>query len=136
MRSPEEPEMKKSSTQNVELISRLDERVKNLNDSQKKLEEQLAKISKAQSNLSNKIVTLNSTLDLQDNRISGIESQGFEELEETVNELKMKIQSMEVRVGNNDSRWFLLFDSVWKVVLMLIASYILYKLGWQSPTMP
>lgn len=133
MPTPDEPVNKKSSTQNLELLSRLDERVKNLTSSQKKIEEQLAKSSKAHASLANKISSLESDLEIVSSQITDFENQ---ELDEAIAEIKIKLQSIEMRVGNNDSRWFLLFDSVWKVVLMLIASYILYKLGWQAPTAP
>lgn len=133
MPTPDEPVNKKNSTQNLELLSRLDERVKNLTSSQKKIEEQLAKSSKAHASLANKISSLESDLEIVSSQITDFENQ---ELDEAIAEIKIKLQSIEMRVGNNDSRWFLLFDSVWKVVLMLIASYILYKLGWQAPTAP
>lgn len=136
MAAAEEPVNKKSLSQHLELLSRLDERVKNLNAMQTKIEEQISKIIKTQGSLHNKFTSLESDVELQSSQITALEEQDLEGLEESVKQLEMKIQSIEVRVGNNDSRWFLLFDSVWKVLLMLISSYILYKLGWQPPTSP
>jgi len=136
MPSPEEPVNKKTLSQHLELLSRVDERVKNLNVIQKKIEDQISKINKTQSSLHNKINALESDLELQSTHIATLDEQDFEGLEEQIKQIEMKIQAIDVRVGNNDSRWFLLFDSVWKVLLMLISSYILYKLGWQPPTAP
>lgn len=136
MSSSEEPLNKKSSSQNLELLSRLDERVKNLHTTQSKIEDQIARMSKSQTSLFNKTSAIFADLELHQSRIKNLENEDFEEIRNSINQINSKIQSMDVRVGNNDSRWFLLFDSVWKIVLMLIASYILYKLGWQPPTVP
>ena len=50
--------------------------------------------------------------------------------------LVLKVETINLRVGHHDTRWSKIFDLVWKFVLMMIAVYILYKVGFQAPPTP
>jgi len=128
-----------------ELTSRIDERVKMLIERQKELDAQIEKLLELQ----------HSAL----TRLSAVESKDFNRVQENLHslsekvavivsddpqkeliELRSKVQNLEVkaeniqmRIGYHDHRWTQIFDAVWKVALMCIAGYILYKLGLQAP---
>lgn len=98
----------------IDLISRIDERVKNLIGQQKEFDTQINIIRKDLHSLSEKIAVVVSI-----------------DQKKEIFEIKNKIYSLEVKTQNHDNRWSQIFDSLWKIVLMCIASYILYKLGLQ-----
>ena len=106
-----------------DLTSRIDERVKMLVEHQNDLDERVDKLLEThQSSLSHLAV---------------IESKEYNSiianLEVRVKNLELKVEMISMRIGNHDSRWLLIFDSVWKICLMLVGGYILYKLGISPP---
>ena len=55
-------------------------------------------------------------------------------IEERVRAIELKIENTTIRLSDHDARWFNTLDTIWKLTLMVIASYILYVLGLQSPS--
>jgi len=53
-------------------------------------------------------------------------------LEGRVQKAELKVESAAARIGGHDEKWKFIIDLVWKVVLMVIAGYILYALGLQA----
>ena len=106
-----------------DLTSRIDERVKMLIERQNELDERVEKLLEThQSSLSHLAV---------------IESKEYHstiaDLEVRAKNLELKVEMISMRIGNHDGRWLLVFDAVWKIGLMCVAGYILYKLGLQAP---
>lgn len=58
------------------------------------------------------------------------------DLQSRVHTLEMKSEMIGMRLGTHDNRWLLIFDTIWKFGLMIVAGYILYKLGLQAPPVP
>lgn len=129
-----------------DLTSRVDERVKMLIERHNELDQKVAKLLELhQATLS---------------RLTVLESKEYPELKEDMGKIKRdvdeivrmneelgkisdRLSSLEtknellsVRLGTQDNRWMLAFDAIWKIGLMLVAGYILYKLGLQGPTLP
>jgi chromosome segregation ATPase len=99
----------------INLISRIDERVKTLIGQQKDFDTQINVIRKDLHSLSEKIAVVISI-----------------DHKKEIFEIKNKVYSLEVKTQHHDNRWSQIFDSLWKIALMCIASYILYKLGLQK----
>lgn len=56
-----------------------------------------------------------------------------EAIEVKVEVLNVRMGHHDTRIGSHDNRWSKIFDYAWKLGLMLIAGYILYKLGIEPP---
>ena len=57
----------------------------------------------------------------------------FSELRNKAHALEIRFENIQMKLNNHDSRWNSIFDAVWKVALMIITGFILYKLGIQAP---
>ena len=115
------------------LFGRIDERVKMLIERQKDIEIQIEKTLNLLHNALNRLVALESK-DLNTVRedLHSVKKELIE-LRSKVQSLEVKTENIQMRVGHHDHRWTQIFDAVWKVALMCIAGYILYKLGLQPP---
>lgn len=129
-----------------DLTSRIDERVKMLIEKQNELDAKMTRFSESVQLISNRLTILESKdypslkEDLSKIRenIAAISLTGedVEDLEDKVHNLEVKLEMISLKLGTHDNRWFLMFDTVWKMALMLVAGYILYKLGLQAPPVP
>jgi len=128
-----------------ELTSRIDERVKMLIERQKELDAQIEKLLELQHNTLTRLTTVESkdfngvreNLHALSEKVAVIISDNPQkdliELRSKIQSLEVKAENIQMRIGHHDHRWSQIFDSVWKVALMCIAGYILYKLGLQPP---
>lgn len=139
-----------------DLTSRIDERVKMLIERQKEIDDQLDKLLAMQNMALQRLATLESIVESRDfdthlrslsEKVAVISSSDLkddveslqnknQELHNIIHTMQIKIETMWLRLGVNDSRWYTIFDGFYKLALMMIAGYILYKLGWQSPPNP
>ena len=131
-----------------DLTSRIDERVKMLIERQKEIDDQIEKLLDMQQNVIHRLTHLEAKdigsvkddLHILSEKIAVIASddpkEEIEELQVKVHNLEVKMETINLRVGNHDTRWSKIFDLVWKFVLMMIAGYILYKVGFQAPPTP
>lgn len=109
----------------LDLTSRIDDRAKNLSNYQREMDVQFEKLLIAQQNFNEKLKSLES----KDCSVSKTDA----EIRDKVHSLDLKMENFNLRMGHHDNRWTQVFDSFWKITLMIIAGYILYKLGLQSP---
>lgn len=128
-----------------ELTSRIDERVKMLIERQKELDAQIEKLLELQHHALTRLTAVEAKdfNSVQENLhslsekvaviVSDDPQKELIELRSKVHSLEVKAENIQMRVGHHDHRWTQIFDSVWKVTLMCIAGYILYKLGIQAP---
>lgn len=131
-----------------DLTSRIDERVKMLIERQKEIDDQIEKLLEMQQSVIHRLTHLEAKdigsvqedLHILSEKVAIIASDDPEEeiqdLKTKVHDLQIKVESINMRVGNHDTRWSKIFDYFWKFGLMLIAGYILYKLGIQAPPSP
>jgi chromosome segregation ATPase len=111
-----------------DLTSRIDERVKILIERQKEIDDQIEKLLEMQHQTLHRLVALESKVATIDDP-----QKELTELRNKIHALEMKAENFQMRIGYHDSRWIQIFDAVWKILLMIIAGYILYKLGLQAP---
>ena len=55
------------------------------------------------------------------------------DLQSSISEIQQEIKVIKNRLDKIDGIWDRIFDSAWKIVLMVIGGAILYYLGLQSP---
>jgi len=55
------------------------------------------------------------------------------DIQNTIIEIHQEIKSVKTRLDKIDGIWDKIFDSAWKIILMIIGGAILYYLGLQSP---
>jgi hypothetical protein len=94
------------------LDEKLDKRTKILHEKIKKTEEQL--------------------IGLETN-IRILENKNFDKLCEDLHDLEIRIKTIEVAQGGHDQNWKMFFNFIIQVVWVVMAAYILLKLGLQSP---
>lgn len=113
-----------------DLTTRVDERVqlmmKKQDDFERKLDERL----EASHALDGRIRVLESRI--------GSEklSEEMGELEETVHKLEMQIAALEIASGGSEDRWKTIVTFVIQIAWVLLAAYLLTKLGLQAPAVP
>jgi DNA repair exonuclease SbcCD ATPase subunit len=134
-----------------DLTSRIDERVKILIEHQKEIDSQIDKVIEMQQSciqrlnlleaqdydliaqdlheISKKIAVIQS--DKPEKELQNLKSDN-QELNKKIHSLELKLEATNYKVGSQENRWIRIFDSLWKILLMIIASYILYKLGLQG----
>lgn len=135
-----------------DLTSRVDERVKMLFERQKEVDDHVDKLITIQQESIGRLGALEARdiaamaheVKKISERIAIMESNDpkkeVEKLHLISNEIKnnfhafeLKMEALSLKVVNHDNQWTQIFDAVWKVTLMIIAGYILYKLGLQAP---
>lgn len=113
-----------------DLTTRVDERVqlmmKKQDDFERKLDERLA-VSHA---LDGRIKVLESRIG------NDTLSEEIGELEETVHKLEMQIAALQIASGGSEDRWKTIVTFVIQIAWVLLAAYLLTKLGLQAPAVP
>lgn len=120
----------------MDVTSRIDERVKILIENNKNLKEEIDKVNESYRQVISKVVILeerdvkNIILDCvvikEKINLLQLEQKKLAELSSDISVLQQKLKVI-------DNFWIKIFDSVWKLMLTIIAGYILYKLGFQAP---
>jgi len=128
-----------------DLTSRIDERVKMLITHQNEIDLRLEKLLDMHQQILHRITAIESKNlnaiedDLQNlnEKVAILENDDcrgeIQELKTKIHSFDLKQENITLRIGSHDGRWNKIFDSIWKFALMLIAGFILYKLGFQSP---
>ena len=115
-----------------DLTSRVDERVKMLIERQKQCDDHIDKLIEIQQETIHRLGLLEKSdpeFKKEVEKLHTISS----EIKNTIHVFELKMETMSLKIGNHDTRWTQIFDAVWKIILMIIAGYILYKLGLQAP---
>ena len=137
-----------------DLTSRIDERVKMLLERQKEIDEHINRLIHIQQESIGRLSILEAkdiasiTNDLKklSEKIAIIESNDPElkkeldklhtinnEIKNNIHNFELKIESLNTRMGSHDTKVTKIIDAFFKLTLMIIAGYILYKLGLQAP---
>lgn len=127
----------------VELTGRIDERVKMLVDKQNQIDEQINRLLEIQNKTINRLSILEAkdldsvVEDLQKIHetlavINNDDASGeIQTLKDQVNKIDFRIQQIESKTTKDDKFWEKIFDGFFKITIMLIGTYIIYKLGIQ-----
>jgi len=112
-----------------ELSTRIDERVKAIQEKQHGLEERLDSVMQTHNTIMQKIAVL--------------ESKNGEALENDIDECKKDLVGLDKRVamvenysGNSKDRWNRILTFVVQLVWVLLAAWLLVKLNLQAPAVP
>jgi len=131
-----------------DLTSRIDERVKMLVERQGDLEQQLDKAIENQQQILNRVTVLESKdatsvvasnkIDIHDikQKIAIMENssskEDIEDIKQKIHLLDLRVESINMRTSNQEGRWARLFDLIFKLTIMLIGGYLLFRFGWQT----
>jgi chromosome segregation ATPase len=107
----------------LDITSRIDERVKMIIEKQKDVDDQIKKLVNDFHSVQEKIAIISNDYSKEE----------IVELRSKISLLETKSESFDTRLSHHDNRWEQIFDAFWKIILMIIAGYILYKLGLQTP---
>ena len=112
-----------------ELTTRIDERVKSLYDSGSKIEGRFDVIIEIQNEL------------LQ--RVTALESKNGTEVKKQVNDLITKVQDLEIKIQSIDiiarghsTRWEKIADNSMKLLIAIAAAFIIWRAGWSTNLQP
>lgn len=123
-------EVAKSIRSLFEMTTRVDERVQAMVKKQDELDRKIELQISHGNSLSNRVSLLESHNSRED--IKAV-CDGVEELKESVRKLDMQMRELEGESGRQKERWSGIFGFVIQLVWILLASYMLYRLGLQGP---
>lgn len=117
-----------------DLTSRIDERVKMLMEGQNDIESRINKLietnQKTTSDIKDEINDISEKVAIMENYELADE---IEKAQNKMHLMEIRLENLDHRIGSHDKSWSKIFDTIWKLALMLIAGFILYKLGIQAP---
>lgn len=137
-----------------DLTSRIDERVKMLVERQNDADIRYDKVLELLQQLVNRVTILESKdisnvkIDVNEinKRVAIMESfeakhnvedigakQDIEDIKQKIHTLDLRVEAINMRTVTQEGRWAKLFDLVFKLTIMLIGGYLLFRFGWQSP---
>ncbi len=124
-------ELKESIKSIVELTTRVDERVQNVIKQQLSIDEKINRQSEAIGELNTKVKILesHSVFTAEDKRLAAATRDELHRVELKINELQQSNNSQE-------QRWKAIFSFSVQLIWVILAAYLLYKMGIQSPDVP
>lgn len=116
-----------------DLSTRIDERVKTVQINQKELENSIDSIKMKHSDIMQKVAVLESKdVGFISTKFTDCQSEFRKEL----NELEKRIISVEATSGQNKDRWNRIFDFIIQIIWVILAAWLLMKMGIQAPAVP
>lgn len=110
-----------------DLTTRIDERVEQVIASDREIARKLeVEVEKARDLLS-KVLILEKTTD---------QTADIDVLEKQIHSLELRMQSIEISSGKVENRWKAMVNFGLQLAWVIIAAYLLYKLGIQAPNTP
>lgn len=64
---------------------------------------------------------------------SSVTKHDMEDIKQKIHTLDLRVEAINMMTATQESRWAKLFDLVFKLTLMLIGGYLLFRFGWQAP---
>lgn len=124
-------EVKKHVESIVELTTRIDERVQGIIKQQLALDAKIDKNSDTINEIASRVKVLESQLvfTTEDKRLT-------HEIIEDVHTLEMRLGSLEKSSTNQEQRWKTIFGFALQLAWVILAAYLLYKMGIQAPAVP
>ena len=118
-----------------DLSTRIDERVKAIRDKQDDLDDRLSEIIKTHHEVMQKIAVLES----KDGGIGAV-SVKLDEVQREVKseliEIDKRLALVESKTNTNQDRWNKIFTFAIQIIWVILAAYLLMKLGIQAPDVP
>lgn len=110
----------------VELTTRVDERVQLIMKQQKELEDKIRNQNEFVSDLNTKVKIL---------EINAITDE-IKEINEHLHKIDLRLQTLENSNNSNESRWKTIFGFAIQLIWVILAAFLLYKLGISAPAVP
>lgn len=108
-----------------ELTSRIDERVKAINENNLKIEKRFDAYLEAHNQLLQRITALESK--------NGTEiKRNVEDLSNRMRDMEQKFISIDIIARNHQNRWEKIFEQGTKLIMAIAAAFIIWKAGWSS----
>lgn len=123
-----------------DLSTRIDERVKAIQEDQKGLEQSLSVVQHAHTEIMKKVAVLEAKDTLTASDINSALESKFHvvqnELKKELTELEKRVIAVEAASGQNKDRWNRIFTFIIQIIWVLLAAWLLMKLGLQAPAVP
>lgn len=110
----------------VELTTRVDERVQLIMKQQKEIEDKIYHQNEFVSDLNTKVKIL---------EINAITDE-IEKINEHLHKMEIRLNTLENSNNSNENRWKTIFGFVIQLVWVILAAFLLYKLGISAPAVP
>lgn len=108
----------------IEIVTRVDERVRVISEAHLSTIGQIHELSELVGDLDTKLQVLDSQME------------DIRNVRDEFKETQIKVNLLETTNTNQEHRWKAIFSFSVQLIWVIIASYILYKLGIQSPPVP
>lgn len=119
-----------------EYYRQVSDSVKSIYELQARMDERLQNITKKQDETDKKIDYISTSLNELSSRMVSIEAEDIKDTKKKLRELELKVQSIETETNRQASRWKDVFSFVVQLIWVIVAAYVLVKLGLQSPSTP
>ena len=113
-----------------DLVTRIDERVKSLQDKQQSHSKQIDNILANYNELKEKIAII------QSSSTTGINADNIELCKDKIVELDKRLSSLEQKSAGMESRWSTIFKFIVQTIWLIVGAWVLYKLGLSPPAVP
>lgn len=111
--------------------------VKNLVDITTRIDERMLIVKDKQESLSRKVDENNTNLNEISRQVSVLEAIDFSDdiklINQKLQDLTIRLEMLSMNTRSQENRWSVLFDLGLRIVWVIIAAYVLYKLGYQPP---
>lgn len=115
----------------IDIVTRLDERIKNIQSDQNRLDKKIDDNARKIDGNANKINEYSQKISVIDNNMDVIK-----EIDEKLNDHNKRLLKIEEDQGRNSDRWRTIGGFLIQLIWVILAAYLLTKLNLQSPTIP
>lgn len=112
-------------------VTRIDERIKNIQIDQSRLEKKIEENEKKTEENEKRISDFYQKLSITDNNVIFLK-----ESEDKIDEIKKRFFKIEEDHGRNSDRWRTIGGFLIQLIWVILAAYLLTKLNLQSPAIP
>ena len=116
-----------------ELTTRVDERVQLMMKKQEDVERKIDGISSEMKELNTRVTVLESN-----NGKAAVAQMATEvdRLKDNIGDMKLKIQTLESKTESSEGKWKTVLNFGLQILWVVVAAYLLYRLGIQAPAVP
>jgi uncharacterized coiled-coil DUF342 family protein len=118
-----------------DLTSKIDARVKNLAKGQEETDEELIDQAEDINEIRQKLLVLETKLQEGKEGRDG-EEENISSIKNKLQEMELKVQAVSIAAAGHENRWKSIITFVVQIIWVVLASYILYKMGIQTPNLP
>lgn len=128
-------ELSESINNSYQLMSRIDERMQALIKKQDSLEEKIEERAEFYASTATRLSLIEDktkTLRIESSRMH----EDLSKIKDKLHEIEMHLQTLQISSQGQESKWKVIFNFGLQLAWVLLAAFLLYKLGWQAPGVP